>query len=264
VQAVFAAAAAALALSSSQPGASGRIAFVLRTDVNRIYSIRPDGTGLRRLSSLPRELQRGGDVKPAWSPDGRWIAFARDVPARGSDRLWLCRMRADGSGLRQLTGGPGPQSFDSSPAWSPDGRRIAFVRASAPAARLAWIYVASAGGGREEALTQGAFDFAPAWSADGATLAYLHGLRGSVDGQLVLDTLAAPRAEATSIAAADLAWSRDGRIAYVGIGAGARRTCYRHLNTGRLLLGFDAMRRFAPRACRTATSSSSTRTPRPA
>jgi Tol biopolymer transport system component len=164
------------ASARADPGA--RIAFVLRTDVNRIYSIRPDGTGLRRLSSLPRGLQRGGDVKPAWSPGGRWIAFARDVPRNGNDRLWLYRMRGDGTRLRRLTGEPAPafqQTLDSMPSWSPNGARIAFTRATSPAASLAWIYRVRADGSEEERLSDGyVFDFSPAWSPSGGTIAYAH------------------------------------------------------------------------------------------
>jgi TolB protein len=68
---------------------------------------------------------------PAWSPDGRWIAFVRTPPSTGltgqplgSSQLWL--VRPDGSGLRQLTKLTGA-SATGAPAWSPDGRRLAFT-----------------------------------------------------------------------------------------------------------------------------------------
>ncbi len=59
------------------------------------------------------------DSAPAWSPDGRRIAFSslRD----GNTEIYL--MNADGSGVTRLTY---KDDFDSFPAWSPDGRRIAF------------------------------------------------------------------------------------------------------------------------------------------
>ena len=86
-----------------------------------IFTIRPDGTGLRRLT---RSV--GNDSHPAWSPDGEWIAFAS---ARGGFKdeavlhpynpqpygdLYV--MRADGSDLRQLTDN---QFEDGTPTWIP-------------------------------------------------------------------------------------------------------------------------------------------------
>src|SRR5215471_3673679 len=61
------------------------------------------------------------DWAPAWSPDGKWLAFARSTDGRRSFHVYV--MRADGSRVRQLTQG----RFDESPAWSPDGRWIAYA-----------------------------------------------------------------------------------------------------------------------------------------
>jgi Tol biopolymer transport system component len=58
------------------------------------------------------------DRYPVWSPDGRWICFARSV---GASRAHLYLEHPDGSGLHQLGRTPGTR-----PDWSPDGQTIAF------------------------------------------------------------------------------------------------------------------------------------------
>ncbi len=83
--------------------------------------VQVDGSGLR---SLPRVIPWNG----AWSPDGQKIAFTQSFPpgSHGSPRMQydIFVMNADGSGQRRLTRSPGG---DGSPAWSPDGRKIAFI-----------------------------------------------------------------------------------------------------------------------------------------
>src|SRR6185436_11226570 len=62
-----------------------------------------------------------GDVQtPAWSPDGRKLAFVSERD--GNAEIYV--MNADGSAQENLTRQP---ANDSHPAWSPDGRKIAFV-----------------------------------------------------------------------------------------------------------------------------------------
>jgi TolB protein len=85
-----------------------------------IYSIKPDGTGLTRLTRT-----RGNDAHMAWSPDGEHIVFASsrmgfkdEVPYTDSPQPYgeIFVMRADGSDIRQLTDN---QWEEGTPAWRP-------------------------------------------------------------------------------------------------------------------------------------------------
>jgi TolB protein len=69
-----------------------------------------DGSGRRKLADNAFH-----DSAPAWSPDGRQIAFAKVVGRElGSLELFVANL--DRSGLRRLTRRPGP---DGQPVWSP-------------------------------------------------------------------------------------------------------------------------------------------------
>ena len=99
---------------------NGKLIVFARTKQNSgagtgIYTIRPDGTGLRRL--------RIGGQDPAWSPNGKRIAFVLPDPASGGV-IQIYLMNANGTGRTRLTNGP----ESTAPAWSPDGSRIVFVR----------------------------------------------------------------------------------------------------------------------------------------
>jgi TolB protein len=151
----------------SFPGQNGRIVFASDRDGDfEIYTINPDGKGLRKLTR-----NRVDDTCPSWSASGRKIAFTRSwKPApRSISYVGIWTMKADGSGKRRLTRG---EFHDSCPAWSPNGKTIAFGRyQSLHPGRISDLFTMNANGGAVRRLTydDGAM---PAWSPRGDTIAF--------------------------------------------------------------------------------------------
>lgn len=165
------------------PDGSRLVVCAYRGGGFHLWTLRPDGTGLRQLTDGPWD-----DRGPAWSPDGTRIAFASE---RGGDTVtgapycvWVVDVRT--GALTRLTGRPGQQGpgqdaawEDFDPTWSPDGERVLFVRATVPVPgtlRAATVAsVAADGSGQvttEHTDDSGAQIMAPAVSPAGR-LAYL-------------------------------------------------------------------------------------------
>jgi Tol biopolymer transport system component len=106
-----------------------------------------------------------GDVQtPAWSPDGRKLAFVSERD--GNAEIYV--MNADGSEQENLTRQP---ASDSHPSWSPDGRKLAFVSRRDGNSE---IYVMNADGSGLRNLTRTpSADRDPAWSPDGRAIAFV-------------------------------------------------------------------------------------------
>jgi TolB protein len=102
------------------------------------------------------------DFEPAWSPDGRRIAFARTTDCYCTARLFV--MRASGRRVRRLTDG----RFDESPEWSPNGRLIAYDSTRG-------LKVIRPDGSGERRLARFGEAADVAWSPDGRRLAFARG-----------------------------------------------------------------------------------------
>lgn len=136
-----------------------------------LYSVNTDGTGLGLLAT-------GEDVslkQAAWSPDGTRIAC---IMGNSSSRPWsyypysLWTMNADGSGQARLTEGKVRGAW---PTWSPDGKKLAFVRVL-PSSDNAGIFVVDADGSGLERVTSGDL---PVWTP-GGDIYFVKGAAGDI------------------------------------------------------------------------------------
>jgi TolB protein len=202
-----------------------------------------DGHGL-----VPVTKNGSINLQPAWDPSGRRIAFTSYMGGNpdlyvadlGAGRITRVSARPGintgaswhpGGGLLALTLSPGGDSdiytvdaasgkevaritkslgIDVSPAFSPDGGRIAFVSERSGGAQ---IYVAGADGSAPRRVTfQGSYNTDPAWSPDGKTLAFV-GRDGNFDVFTVeVDTGRTTRLTQGAGDNEDPSWSPDGRF----------------------------------------------------
>ncbi len=153
-----------------------------------VWTVRPDGSEPAPVDPgcpagiPPTEICE--ENSPAWSPDGRSIAFGwaygKVRPVLGEDTIEVGAigvMDADGGNVRQVTQLVRPtHSEDGEPVWSPNGKQIAFVRLNVtakPRDRKA-IFVVNADGSGLKRLTPWSLNGKdhPDWSPDGREILF--------------------------------------------------------------------------------------------
>lgn len=110
------------------------------------------------------------DSLPAYSPNGRTIAFAGNRDPRPSADSHIYLMNADGSGIGPLTSG---DNHDSNPSFSPNGRQVVFDRAI-DSSRASHIFIVNVDGSGLRQLTDGAgSDSEPVFAPSGNWIAFV-------------------------------------------------------------------------------------------
>jgi Tol biopolymer transport system component len=146
-----------------------KIAFSgLRNGNWDIYTINADGSGLKRITK-----GLSGDFTPSWSPDGKWIAFVKQRREGGANTVCnscIYKKKVDGTGLRRLTN---TKRFASDPAWSPNGKKIAFSQFARRTGGQIFKMDASDGTNKRDLTNTSRLDESgPNWSPDGTKIAY--------------------------------------------------------------------------------------------
>jgi dipeptidyl aminopeptidase/acylaminoacyl peptidase len=200
--------AAASESSRAGAGSQGRLAYSERfwPKDDRIvdnWEILVRKVGGRASTNLTRN-PRCDDLTPAWSHDGRWIAFACD----GGRFSGIEVIGENGSGRKRVVRLPNRRPFD--PAWSPDDRKLAFALGSG-------IWTVNVDGSGLRRLSGGR-DSSPTWSADGRTMAFQRRVRGVF--AVVQMRAGGGGQHVIARNASEPTWSPDGKtIAYISRGA---------------------------------------------
>ena len=188
-------------LSPSWSPDGRRLAYVAPAagGLHDVYVADADGKHRTPLTRTPRFSESG----PKWSPEGKRLVVERDgrlwviradrrgdrFLANGREPSWsqkrsriafvgadddLYVVQPSGHGRRRLT--TTPTAVESQPAWSPDGRRIAYVALEAESTDL---YVLDVASGSVARLTQDAnVEWSPVWGPGGRTITFVSDLPG--------------------------------------------------------------------------------------
>jgi Tol biopolymer transport system component len=161
--------------ASGSPTRNGQIVFRRWFDPDQtkgaLFTMNPDGSHVRQITHPPKGWR---DESPVWSPNGTKVAFERQRIDESMSRIMLIDLKTGDT--REVThcgpdqgqpkqGPPGRCESDFDPAFSPDGRSIAFQRILVQDKECCWlqgIWIVGADGSNPHQVTN--VDETPSWS----------------------------------------------------------------------------------------------------
>ncbi|TLN23073.1 hypothetical protein FDZ74_04145, partial [bacterium] len=192
-------------------GGMGQIAFVSdRTGIMQIWMMNSDGSNQIQVTSMNE-----GACQPTWSPDGTRLAFIS--PCRRKEatytgaKIFIIDLTTN-SQPTALPVSPSPAG-DFDPAWSPDGKRIAFTSLRTGRPHI-FVYNLETSNLQELSATR-YFDRQPTWSPSGTQIAFV---RTNIFDQIWIMSDSGQLTEQFTISGDSNdqtpVWSPDGQIIY--------------------------------------------------
>jgi TolB protein len=132
-----------------------------------LYIMAADGSGVQQVTRTP-----AADRSPAWSPDGSSIVFVRERSDSGMLMVMRATCLAEPTTCEEGLTPLAEDRFYTTPAWSPEGMRLAASAAEFPGLPSVIGVFGLAEGDYTPLAGSGGTDITPAWSPDGASIAF--------------------------------------------------------------------------------------------